>query len=457
MKKIFGTDGIRCIVNQEPMTAETCLKIAKATGYLLSYKRKDKQKDKQRVLLSKDTRLSGYLFEPLLTAGFISMGMDVILIGPLPTPALPMLIKSLRADMGVMITASHNTYEYNGLKFFDSKGNKITKVLEKNIESIVFNQAKYNKIFNLSYESGKALRLEDAQGRYSEYLKSTLDKKIKFKNLKVILDCANGATYHIAPNLFWELGCDVKVINNKPNGKNINWNCGAVDVKQLSTRVIQEKADIGFAFDGDGDRIIAVDEKGTVIDGDNIIALFAENLLRLKKLNKKTVVTTVMSNLGLEKYLKEKLSVKLIRKDVGDINVITEMQKKEYSLGGEQSGHIILGNYMSTGDGILAALKIAEILSSKKTKASNIFKLYDKFPQIKINVPIKKKLNKKMLINFYKLSEKYKKKNPKLRFLLRESGTEPLLRILVEGNNIEEVAIIASKLELDIKRIINAK
>ena len=365
MKKIFGTDGIRCIVNQEPMTTETCLKIAKVTGYLLS----NTNKYKRRVLISKDTRLSGYLFEPLLTAGFISMGMDVVLVGPLPTPALPMLIRSLRADMGVMITASHNTYEYNGLKFFDSEGWKFNRTIEKKIENIISSTTKYNKIINLSNIFGKALRLDDAQGRYSEYLKSTLNYKTKYKNLKVVLDCANGATYNIAPNLFWELGCEVIVMNNIPDGKNINLECGAVNVTSLSKKVIKEKADIGFAFDGDGDRVIAVDEKGSLIDGDNIIALFAESFLQLNQLNKMTVVTTVMSNLGFEEFLKKKLGIKLIRTNVGDVNVIEKMKKQKYSLGGEQSGHIILGNYLGTGDGILAALKILEIFYFKKIKS----------------------------------------------------------------------------------------
>ena len=421
MKKIFGTDGVRCIVNQEPMTAETCLKIAKTTGYLLS----NNKKGKKRVLISKDTRLSGYLFEPLLTAGFISMGMDVVLVGPLPTPALPMLIKSLRADMGVMITASHNTFEYNGLKFFDSSGSKIVKSLEKKIEGIVFNKVKYNKIINLTYESGKALRLEDAQGRYSEYLKSTLNNELKCEKLKIILDCANGATYHVAPNLFWEIGCEVVAINNNPNGKNINYNCGAVNINQLSKRVVVEKADIGFAFDGDGDRLIAVDEKGNEIDGDNLIALFAKDLLRNKQLNKKTVVSTVMSNYGFELYLKDKLGISLIRKNVGDINVISEMKKNNYNLGGEQSGHIILGQYMSTGDGILAALKVVEILSREKLQASKLFDLYKKYHQIKSDIIINKKMLKHEEKKINKLQVQYENKNKDLRFLIRKSGTEP--------------------------------
>ena len=452
MKKIFGTDGIRCIVNQEPMTTETCLKIAKVTGYLLSHT----NKYKRRVLISKDTRLSGYLFEPLLTAGFISMGMDVILVGPLPTPALPMLIRSLRADLGVMITASHNTYEYNGLKFFDSEGYKFNRTIEKKIENIVTSKTKYNKIINLSNISGKALRLEDAQGRYSEYLKSTLNNKTTYKNLKVVLDCANGATYNVAPNLFWELGCEVIVINNIPDGKNINLECGAVNVTSLSKKVIKEKADIGFAFDGDGDRVIAVDEKGSLIDGDNIIALFAESFLQLNQLNKMTVVTTVMSNLGFEEFLKKKLGIKLIRTNVGDVNVIEKMKKQKYSLGGEQSGHIILGNYLGTGDGILAALKILEIFYFKKIKASKLFYLYDKYPQIKINIPIKKMINKELQRRLNKLKNQYIKTHPDLRLLVRESGTEPLIRILVEGKDKGQVKSISLKLSLDVKRILNA-
>ena len=451
VKKIFGTDGIRCIVNKEPMTAEMCLKIAKTTGYLLSFDRKGKK----RVVISKDTRLSGYLFEPLLTAGFISMGMDVILVGPLPTPALPMLIKSLRADMGVMITASHNTFEYNGLKFFDNNGSKITKTLEKKIENIVFNRSKYNKITNLSYESGKALRLEDAQGRYSEYLKSTIEKKTTFKKLKIVLDCANGATYHVAPNLFWEIGCDVTAINNHPNGKNINLNCGAMNIDKLAKEVTSINADIGFAFDGDGDRLIAVDETGSEIDGDKLIALFAKELLSLKKLNKKTVVTTVMSNLGFEKYLKQKLGIKLIRKNVGDINVISEMKKNKLDLGGEQSGHIILGQYMNTGDGILAALKITEFLSNYNVKASKLFDLYETYPQIKNDIYIKKNISIQKDKKISTLYLKYKKENKDLRFLIRKSGTEPLLRVLIEGKNKKLVNEISSKIIKNLNEILN--
>ena len=452
MLKIFGTDGIRCRVNQEPMTSDTCLKIAKAAGYLLS----NKAQKKNRVIISKDTRLSGYQYEPLITSGFVSMGIEVILVGPLPTSALPILIRSLRADMGVMITASHNTYEYNGLKFFDSAGDKISKVIEKKIENIISDKNQYDRISTLGHESGKAFRLEDAQGRYSEYLKSTISKRDDLRKFKVVLDCGNGATYNIAPTLFWEIGCDVTSINNQPDGRNINKECGAVDTRELSKKVLDIKADIGFAFDGDGDRIIVVDEKGQQIDGDKIIALFAKHYLKSKQLDKKVIVATVMSNLGLENYLK-KLGIKLIRTNVGDCNVIAEMKKNSYVLGGEQSGHIILGNYLNTGDGILAAVKIIEIISSEKTKASKIFSLYDQYPQIKTNLPIKKKPNgffDKTLNNIVKENQA---NNPKIRYLVRKSGTEPLVRILVEGQDSDKVVKASKIINNQINKVLNAR
>jgi len=452
MLKIFGTDGIRCRVNQEPMTVDTCLKIAKAAGYILS----NEAKKKNRVIISKDTRLSGYQYEPLITSGFVSMGIEVILVGPLPTSALPILIRSLRADMGVMITASHNTYEYNGLKFFDSEGNKISKVIEKKIENIISDKKQYDRISTLDYESGKAIRLEDAQGRYSEYLKSTISKSDDLRKIKVVLDCGNGATYNIAPTLFWEIGCDVTSINNQPDGRNINKECGAVDTRELSKKVLDIKADIGFAFDGDGDRIIAVDEKGQQIDGDKIIALFAKHYLKSKQLDKKVIVATVMSNLGLENYLK-KLGIKLVRTNVGDCNVIAEMKKNSYVLGGEQSGHIILGNYLNTGDGILAAVKIIEIISSEKTKASKIFSLYDQYPQIKTNLPIKKKPNGFFDKTLNNIVKENKANNPKIRYLVRKSGTEPLVRILVEGQDSDKVVKASKIINNQINKVLNAR
>tara|TARA_B100000575_G_scaffold74249_1_gene57848 strand:+ start:7278 stop:8636 length:1359 start_codon:yes stop_codon:yes gene_type:complete len=443
MSKIFGTDGIRCLVNQEPLTVETCLKISKSVAYVL----KNKSNENSRVVICKDTRLSGYLYEPILTSGFISMGMEVILVGPLPTPAVPLMIKTLRADIGVMITASHNTYEYNGLKFFDSNGFKLNSNIEKRVEIIVSNKKKYSVISNNSFVIGKARRLEDAPGRYSEFLKSSLSKKlIKKRQFNIVLDCANGATYNTAPNLFWELGHKVSVINNTPDGKNINKNCGAVDTSQLSKKVIQQKADIGFAFDGDGDRIIVVDENGIEIDGDKIIALFCKNFIRPKNKPKEyDVIVTIMSNMGLEKYLKEKLKLKIKRTDVGDINVINQMRKSKSLIGGEQSGHIIMSNFSNSGDGILAALKIIEIMSSTKNKTSKVFNLYKDFPQKKINLKYKK--NSTLLNNVISNLQKDRKlNNKKIRSLVRLSGTEPLVRILVEGENKNIVEKNANKI-----------
>ena len=450
MSKIFGTDGIRCLVNQEPLTAETCLKISKTVAYLLG----NKSNKNSRVVICKDTRLSGYLYEPLVTAGFISMGMEVILVGPLPTPAVPLLIKTLRADIGVMITASHNTYEYNGLKFFDNFGFKLNPSIEKKVEEIVLNKNKYSKILNKTYTSGKATRLEDASGRYSEFLKSSLDKKLNKKvSLKIVLDCANGATYNIAPKIFWELGHKVVSINNLPDGININKNCGAVDTSKLSKKVIEHKADIGFAFDGDGDRLIVIDENGFEIDGDKIIALFCKNFIKSKKnkLKQFDVIITIMSNMGLEKYLTEKLNLKIKRTDVGDINVINQMKKAKSLIGGEQSGHIIMSQFSNSGDGILAALKIIEIMSKRKTKVSTLFNLYKNYEQEKINLVYRKKTNK--LIKIIRDLNKNKSFNNKsIRSLIRLSGTEPLVRILVEG---EDKKIVKDK-SINIKNIVGS-
>ena len=430
MSKIFGTDGIRCLVNEEPLTAETCLKISKTVAFVL----RKKTIRNSRVVICKDTRLSGYLYEPLVTAGFISMGMDVILVGPLPTPAVPLMIKTLRADIGVMITASHNTFEYNGLKFFDSDGIKLSSIIEKKVEDILLDENKYIKILNKTFKTGKAKRLDDASGRYSEFLKSTLSKKISQKKLKIVLDCANGATYNIAPNLFWELGHSIIKINDKPNGININQKCGAIDTRSLSKNVLAHKADISFAFDGDGDRLIVVDEKGKQVDGDKIIALFCKHFVKSKKSKKYDVIITVMSNMGLENFLKNKLKLKIKRTSVGDINVINEMKKYKSILGGEQSGHIIFSNYSNTGDGILAALKITEIIHSSEVKVSKLFNLYKEYSQKKINLTYKIK-NTGLIKIVEEINKNKSFNNKNIRSLVRFSGTEPLIRILVEGKN----------------------
>ena len=428
MSKIFGTDGIRCLVNEEPLSAETCLKISKTVAFLL----KKKNSKNSRVVICKDTRLSGYLYEPLVTAGFISMGMDVILVGPLPTPAVPLMIKTLRADIGVMITASHNTYEYNGLKFFDSTGTKLSSLIEQKVEKIVLDNKKYSRISNNTFISGNARRLEDASGRYSEFLKSTLNKTSSKKKLKIVLDCANGATYNIAPNLFWELGHNIIAINNSPNGFNINKNCGSTYPNTLQRYVKKYKADLGISLDGDADRIIMCDEKGSIIDGDQIIAALAV-LWKKKRILKGGVVGTLMSNYGLEDFFRRK-KIKFIRANVGDRYVKEIMQKKKFNLGGEQSGHIILGKFATTGDGLLVALEVIQALNGK-IKASNFFDVFEKIPQVLVNIKIKDKniLKKFSVKNSIKIANKLIKGHG--RILVRKSGTEAKIRIMGESKN----------------------
>ena len=442
MSKLFGTDGIRSKVNLEPMTPDTCLKIARSAGHILS-----KENKINRVVISKDTRLSGYVFEPAIASGFSSIGLEVLLVGPLPTPALAMLISTLRADIGVMITASHNTFEDNGLKIFSKNGYKIGQDLENQIEELVFNKEKYEKINVNNITTGRTKRLEDAVGRYTESIKKSFPKDKKIENLKVVIDCANGANYKVAPDVLWELGCDVSVIENYPDGKNINLNCGAVNPKKLVKKVIELNADIGFAFDGDGDRLIIVDEKGNIIDGDKIIALLVKEFKKNKKLIGNKIVTTEMSNFGFEKYINS-LNLELIRTEVGDRNVINKMRELNANIGGEQSGHIILSDYSKTGDGLLSTVQVLDIITSNSKKASELFDLYESVPQILTNVKVSDKN-----ASFYKNTklqrfiEEFNNGNKNLRLLVRPSGTEQLIRILIEGNDTKKLKSISKEIE----------
>ena len=442
MIKIFGTDGIRSRVNTEPMTPDTCLKIARSAGYILSKKGKI-----NRVVISKDTRLSGYVFEPVIASGFSSMGLEVLLVGPLPTPALAMLVGTLRADIGVMITASHNKFSDNGLKIFDRDGYKISNDLENKIEELVFDKKKYESINKKIINTGRTKRLEDAAGRYTESIKNTFPKNKTLKGLKIVVDCANGANYKVAPSTLWELGCDVIAIENYPNGENINLDCGAVSPKKLSEKVKETGAQIGFAYDGDGDRLIISDEKGKIIDGDKIIALIAKEYLEKNKLNNKLIVTTLMSNIGFENYIKN-LGLELIRTNVGDRNVINKMKEVNSNIGGEQSGHIILSDYSKTGDGLLSTIQVLDILTDSNKKASELFNLYNSIPQIQKNIPVENKTksfheNKKL----HKFIEDFNKNSRDSRLLIRPSGTESIIRILVEGNSIENLQIISKEAE----------
>lgn len=429
IKKLFGTDGIRGVSNQGSMTAEIALKLGAAIGTVFNLRHK-----KNLVVIGKDTRLSGYLLEPALTSGFISVGTDVLLVGPMPTPAISMLVKSLRADMGIMISASHNPYHDNGIKVFDSSGVKLDKNTETEIEKIVFEYPKHID-FASPKALGRAKRLDDAPGRYIEFAKNTFPKNKTLKGLKIVLDSANGAAYQVADKIFWELGAEIISISNKPDGFNINHNCGSTHTNILKEEVLKHKADLGIALDGDADRLMIIDNEGQLVNGDKIIALISLYMKNNKTLNKDTVVTTHMSNISLENFLR-KNKIHLERTDIGDKFVYRAIEKQKLSLGGEQSGHIIIPEFSSTGDGIIAALQVlASFTQSSKKTIADFFNLYKDTPQMLRNVPLKSFdiLESQLLADAIKNVQNDLGKEG--RILVRKSGTEPLVRIMIEHPN----------------------
>ena len=425
-KRYFGTDGVRGIANNSPITADIAQKIGIATGLYLS-----NEAHQKRVVIAKDTRLSGYMLESALTSGFTSVGMDVFLLGPMPTPAVSLLTKALRADLGVMISASHNTYEYNGIKIFGSTGYKLNDSEEIEIENIIQNIEQ----LDISTKGiGKAKRIDDAQARYIEYVKGTIDRKLTFEGMKVVVDCANGAGYKVAPQALWELGAEVVSIGDKPNGLNINHECGSTSLKNIVDRVKKDKADIGIALDGDADRVIIIDEKGDIINGDSLLAIIASEWQSLGKLLNNGVVTTTMSNIGLEEYFEEK-KINLIRTDIGDRYVVEYMKEHGYNIGGEQSGHIIIGDYSTTGDGLLTAIQVLAIMKKYKKKISELSDQMKVVPQILKNFKYDKAKN----IDPLDIEEINKIGQLKIgnlgRILVRLSGTEPLIRVMGESRD----------------------
>ena len=446
MAKLFGTDGIRGKSNVSPMDAETALRVGMAAGAYFT-----KGGHRHRVIIGKDTRLSGYMIEPALTAGFIAMGMDVFLVGPLSTPAVALVTRSMRGDVGVMISASHNPYHDNGIKLFQPNGLKLSDEAEEEIERLINSDlSKYKaKAKNL----GRAKRIDDAAGRYIEYLKQTFPKRARLDGLKIVLDCANGAAYKIAPIVFWELGAEVVTINANPDGFNINDKCGSTHPESLIKKVKEEKADIGIALDGDADRVLVCDEKGNVIDGDQIMAAIATSWHARKMLKGGALVTTVMSNMGLEKYV-ESIGLKLVRTRVGDRYVTAKMRDIGANLGGEQSGHIIFNDYTTTGDGILAALQVLAALVEQNKKASAVLNVFKPWPQILINIRIEGKKNPLENEKIKKLIASFEKKLGKNgRLVIRKSGTEPLIRVMAEGKNKTQIEKIASAIESEIKKL----
>ncbi|MEM7172523.1 MAG: phosphoglucosamine mutase, partial [Pseudomonadota bacterium] len=380
-RKLFGTDGIRGRANQEPITACTALAIAQSAG--IEFRRGN---HRHKVVIGKDTRLSGYLLEPALTAGFISVGMDVVLLGPLPTPAVGMLARSLRADLGVMISASHNPYQDNGIKIFGPDGYKLSDEVETSIETRVINGGEdLAASLAPSERLGQAKRLDDALGRYIEFVKYTFPRHLRLDGLKIVVDCANGAAYKVAPNVLYELGAEVIPLAVEPNGFNINRNCGATSPSAMCEAVVAHGADLGIALDGDADRLILADETGRIVDGDQVMALIATSWAKQSRLARDGLVSTVMSNLGLEYHMKG-LGLELIRTPVGDRYVVEHMRAEGYNIGGEQSGHIVLSDYATTGDGLIAALQVLAVIVERGERTSQVSRVFDPLPQAMRNV-----------------------------------------------------------------------
>ena len=431
-RKLFGTDGIRGTANVDPMTAEIALKVGQAAGKLFT-----RGDHRHTVVIGKDTRLSGYMLEPALAAGFIGMGMDVILVGPMPTPAVAMLTRSLRADLGVMISASHNAFQDNGIKLFGPDGYKLSDETEREIETLV-EQGVLSDLAP-SDHLGRAKRLDDAEGRYIEFAKNTFPKGLRLDGLKIVIDCAHGAAYKVAPAALWELGADVVRIGVTPDGFNINRDCGSTSTDELCKTVVENKADLGIALDGDADRVMVVDETGVVVDGDQLMALIADSWRRSNRLLGGGVVATVMSNLGLENYLRN-IGISLIRTQVGDRYVVEHMREHGFNVGGEQSGHIILNDYNTTGDGLIAGLEVLAAIVWAGKKASEVCHLFEPMPQLLRNVRFKGAvpLEKEPVKAAVRDGEDRLGKNGRL--LIRKSGTEPLIRVMAEGTDEKLIA-----------------
>lgn len=445
--KYFGTDGIRGKSNISPMDAETALRVGMAAGAYFT-----KGDHRHRVLIGKDTRLSGYMIEQALTAGFLSMGMEVFLVGPLPTPAVAICTRSIRADVGVMISASHNPYYDNGIKLFQPNGLKLSDEAETEIERLI--DSDLSKYKAKPEHLGRAKRIDDAAGRYIEYTKQTFPKRNTLAGLKIVIDCANGAAYKVAPTVLWELGAELIIINNNPDGFNINSKCGSTYPESMQQKVKEIGADFGIALDGDADRAIMCDEKGNIIDGDQVIGAIAANWQERGLLKGGGVATTVMSNMGLEKFLESK-NIKLTRAKVGDRYVMEAIRENGYNLGGEQSGHIIFNDYTTTGDGLVAALQALAAMVIQKKPASEVLHVFEPFPQILTNIkynsqkpcPLENESVKKAV-------EKAEKElNGKGRVLIRKSGTEPLIRVMLEGENESLIRKTSEYLEEEIRKV----
>jgi phosphoglucosamine mutase len=440
MRKLFGTDGIRGVANIDPMTTELAMQLGRGVAYI--FKNKDKR---HRIVIGKDTRLSGYMLENALVAGICSMGVDVLLVGPLPTPGIAFLTSSMRADAGIVISASHNQFQDNGIKIFSGSGFKLPDQLENKIEKLIFSD-QIDSLRPTAAEVGKAFRMDDAVGRYVVYLKNSYPKEFSLDGVKIVLDCANGAAYRVAPAVFEELGAEVMAWNIEPNGENINWQCGSLYPKLVMQKVKDCGADIGISLDGDADRAIFSDELGNLVDGDRIMAICANSLHQGKRLRRNTLVATVMSNLGLDLAMKER-GIKVLHTQVGDRYVVEEMARGGYNLGGEQSGHLIFLDYNTTGDGVLSALQVLAVMKRENKRLSELAKIMTPFPQVLLNVPVRQKKDPQQIPEITSLLKKIEAKlADRGRILVRSSGTESLIRVMVEGENEKEISAFAEQI-----------
>jgi phosphoglucosamine mutase len=447
-RRYFGTDGIRGLANSGSMTSEVALKVGMAAGKVFS-----SGSHRHRVVIGKDTRLSGYMIESALMSGFTAVGMDVFLLGPMPTPAVAMLTRSLRADLGVMISASHNPFADNGIKLFDPDGYKLSDEAEGQIEALM--EAPTADLLAAPDRIGRAKRIESAQERYIEFAKRTLPRNIRLNGLRVVVDCANGAGYQVAPDALWELGAEVVKIGVEPNGHNINLKCGSTSPEALCDKVRELRADIGIALDGDADRVVIVDEKGKIVDGDQIMAVIAESWHHRGKLAAGGVVATVMSNLGLERYLKD-LGLAMVRTPVGDRYVVEHMRKHGYNVGGEQSGHIVLSDFTTTGDGLVAALQVLAVVVGTAKPVSEVCERFARLPQILENVRYANGAPLEHDAVRQAIDLGRKRLGGQGRLVIRPSGTEPVIRVMGEGDDERLVHQVVGEIVEAVRKVAQA-
>jgi phosphoglucosamine mutase len=456
-KKIFGTDGVRGVANVEPVTAETSLKLGRAAAHVFTQlnPRKNPPGTRPKIVLGKDTRLSGYMLENALVAGITSLGVDVLIIGPLPTPGVAYITRSLRADAGIILSASHNPYEDNGIKFFRHDGYKLDDQVEQQIEQLIF-AGEIDSIRPTAGKIGRAARIDDALGRYVEFAKASFPRGMSLEEMRIAVDVANGAAYKSTPCILRELGAEVTVAHNEPNGTNINAQCGSIYPEEIQRLVKETGAGVGITHDGDADRVLLCDENGEMVDGDEILAMASVDLLRADRLEQSTVVATVMSNFGLDETVAAH-GGKLVRTKVGDRYVIEEMVQRKLNLGGEQSGHIIFRDFTTTGDGIISALQILRIMHKTGQPLSKLKRCLKKYPQAQRNLVVKEKPPLAELSAVMKLiSETEKELSGRGRVLLRYSGTEPKIRLLIEGREFDKIDKQANRIADAIQSAIGA-